>query len=285
MTDAAASDGVAPPPVLEVRGLHHTFHGGGANEVRALQGVDLALDAGAFVVVIGTNGSGKSTLLAAVAGDFAPDRGSIHLAGVDVTHWPAHRRASRIGRVFSAPDAGTAARLTVAENLALAGQRTARSRRLRRALRDATRRQLAERVATLGMGLEDRLDTPMGQLSSGQRQALTLLMATIVRPDLLLLDEHTAALDPRSAERVLRLTQQAIERDRLTTLMVTHSMQEAVRFGDRAIMLHGGRVVQDFSGARKRRLRVDDLLRCFEEVRNADLLDEAAAKMLEREYV
>ncbi|MFL5578677.1 MAG: ABC transporter ATP-binding protein [Gemmatimonadaceae bacterium] len=271
--------------MLEVRGLRQTFNPGGANEVRALQGVDLALDAGSFVVVVGTNGSGKSTLLGAVAGDFAVQQGSIRLDGVDVTHWPAHRRARRIGRVYQAPLAGTAPHLTIAENLALAGQRATPPRRLRRALRGATRRQLAERVATLGMGLEDRLDTPIGNLSSGERQALTLLMATLVRPELLLLDEHTAALDPRSAEQVMQLTEQAIERDHLTTLMVTHSMQQAVRFGDRAIMIHSGRVVQDVSGARKRRLRVDDLLRSFEEVRNADLLDESAARMLAAQYV
>jgi putative ABC transport system ATP-binding protein len=190
-----------------------------------------------------------------------------------------------MARVSQAPDAGTAPGLTVAENLALAEQRATRRRGLRSALGGATRRALADRVAALGMGLEDRLDTPIGELSAGQRQALTLLMATLVRPEVLLLDEHTAALDPRSAEQVLRLTQQVIERDRLTTLMVTHSMQQAVRLGDRAIMMHDGRIVYDFAGARKRRLRVDDLLECFEQVRNADRLDESAADMLARAYI
>jgi putative ABC transport system ATP-binding protein len=270
---------------LEVRGLRHTFHRGGPNEVRALQGVDLALEPGAFVVVLGANGSGKSTLLSAIAGDFVPDHGSIRLGGTDVTGWPAHVRARRIGRVWQAPQAGTAPSLTVAENLALAEQRNAGRRGLRPALGGARHRQLADRVAALGMGLEGRLDMPIGQLSAGQRQALTLLMATLVRPDILLLDEHTAALDPRSAEHVLRLTSQIVERDRLTTLMVTHSMAQAVRLGDRAIMMHGGRVVHDFSGPRKRRLRVDELLDCFEEARNADLLDDSAAEMLAREYV
>ena len=284
MTESGSHPSSAPP-VLALRGVHHTFHPGGANEVRALQGVDLALEPGAFVVVLGTNGSGKSTLLAATAGDFVPDRGTIHLAGRDVTPWPEHARAGLIGRVFQAPFAGTAPRLTVAENLALASRRASGRRGLGPALDGAARRRLAERVATLGMGLESRFDTPIGQLSGGQRQALTLLMATLPGPALLLLDEHTAALDPRSAEQVLRLTAETVARDRLTTLMVTHSMHQAVRFGDRVVMMHGGRVVQDFTGARKRRLRVDDLLACFEEVRNTDLLDESAAEMLRGEYV
>lgn len=273
------------PSAIEVSGLRHTFGRGGPNEVTALQGVDLTLDAGAFVVVFGPNGSGKSTLLAAVAGDFVPDRGSIRVSGIDVTHRPAYMRARVIGRVSQAPSAGTAPKLTVSENLALAGQRAAPGHWLRAALSTVTRRQLAERVAELRMGLEDRLDTPMEQLSGGQRQALTLLMATLVRPEVLLLDEHMAALDPRSAEQVLRLTQQVIERDRLTVLMVSHSMQQVVRLGDRAVMMHRGRIVEDFSGARKRRLRVEDLLDRFEEVRNADLLDDSAAAMLARAYV
>jgi putative tryptophan/tyrosine transport system ATP-binding protein len=273
------------PSAIDVTGLSHTFGRGGPNEVTALQRVDLALEAGAFVMVFGPNGSGKSTLLSAVAGDFVPDSGSIRVGGVDVTHQPAHERARVIGRVSQEPAVGTAPRLTVAENLALAGQRAATRRGLRAALSARARRELADRVVGLGMGLEDRLDTPMAQLSGGQRQALALLMATLVRPELLLLDEHMAALDPRSAEEVLRLTQEMIERDRLTVLMVSHSMQQVVRLGDRAVMMHRGRIVQDFTGTRKRRLRVDDLLGCFEEVRNADLLDDSAAAMLAREYL
>lgn len=273
------------PSVIEIRGVSHTFGRGGPNEVPALDGVDLTLEAGAFVVVFGPNGSGKSTLLSAVAGDFVPDRGSIRVGGIDVTHRPVHDRARAIGRVSQEPSLGTAPRLTVAENLALAGQRAAARRGLRAALSARTRRQLADRVAALRMGLEDRLDTPMAQLSGGQRQALALLMATLVRPEVLLLDEHMAALDPRSAEEVLRLTREMIERDRLTVLMVSHSMPQVVRLGDRAVMMHRGRIVQDFSGARKRRLRVEELLDCFEAVRNADLLDEAAAAMLARTYV
>jgi putative ABC transport system ATP-binding protein len=270
---------------MEVNGLSHTFGRGGPNEVAALQGVDLTLEPGAFVVVFGPNGSGKSTLLSAVAGDFVPDSGSIRVGGIDVTRRPSYERARAIGRVSQEPSAGTAPRLTVAENLALAGRRVAPGRGLRAALSAGMRRQLADRVAGCRMGLEDRLDTPMEQLSGGQRQALTLLMATLVRPELLLLDEHMAALDPRSAEQVLRLTQEMIERDRLTVLMVSHSMQHVVRLGDRAVMMHRGRIVHDFSGARKRRLRVEDLLDRFEEVRNADLLDDSAAAMLARAYV
>jgi putative ABC transport system ATP-binding protein len=272
-------------PALDVTGVWHTFSRGRPNEVAALRGVDLTLEAGQFVVVFGPNGSGKSTLLAAVAGDFVPDTGSIRVAGIDVTGDPAYRRARAIGRVSQEPSAGTAPKLTVAENLALAAQRATPRRGLRAALSAGTRGELADRVAGLRMGLEDRLDTPMGQLSGGQRQALTLLMATLVRPELLLLDEHLAALDPRSAEQVLLVTQEMIERGRLAALMVSHSMQQVVRLGDRAVMMHRGRIVQDFSGARKRRLRVDDLLDCFEEVRNADLLDDSAAAMLARAYV
>ena len=270
---------------IEVSGLRHTFGRGGPNEVVALDGMDLTAEPGSFIVVFGTNGSGKSTLLSAIAGDFVPDDGSIRLGGVDVTRRPAHERARRVSRVSQSPQAGTAPRLTVADNLALAERRISRGGGLRLALSAATRRHLADGVAGLRMGLENRLDTPMGLLSGGQRQALTLLMATLVRPELLLLDEHMAALDPRSAERVLQLTQEMIERDHLTVLMVTHSMQHVVRLGDRALMMHRGRIVQDFSGPRKRRLRVDELVDCFEEVRNADLLDESAAEMLSRDYV
>jgi putative ABC transport system ATP-binding protein len=270
---------------LDVKGASHTFHAGSSNELRALNEVDLSLEAGSFMVVIGLNGSGKSTLLNAVAGALYPlDEGQICIAGQNVTRWPEHRRAALIGRVFQNPFTGSAAELTIAQHMALAGHRGQRAS-LRLAI-DATRREaIRAQVAGLGMGLEDRLATPMGALSGGQRQALTLLMATMVRPTVLLLDEHTAALDPRSAEQVLRVTQELVTRELLTTLMVTHSLQQAVRMGDRVIMMHRGRIVHDFSGARKRRLRVDDLLDCFEEVRSAEMLDESAAEMLRRVYV
>lgn len=270
--------------MLEITGLRHTFHPGTPAEMRALQGIDLSLERGAFLVVLGTNGSGKSTLLNAVAGSFLANHGSIRLAGEDITRWPEHRRATLIGRVFQNPFSGTAPTMTVAENLALAAHRT-RQGGLGRALGRLRRREIAAQVERLGAGLEHRLDAPIGLLSGGQRQALTLLMATYERPQLLLLDEHTAALDPKSAEQVLRLTQEIVSRLRLTTLMVTHSLAQAVRLGDRALMMHRGRVVHDWSGIRKRRLRVDDLLTTFDEVRSAELLDASAAGMLERQYV
>jgi putative ABC transport system ATP-binding protein len=270
--------------MLDITALRHTFNPGTPAEMRALQGIDLALEQGAFVIVLGTNGSGKSTLLNAVAGSFLPDQGSIRLAGQDITRWPEHRRATLIGRVFQNPFSGTAPSMTVVENLALAAHRTHQGG-LDRALSRHGRREVVEQVERLGTGLEDRLDTPIGLLSGGQRQALTLLMATFERPQLLLLDEHTAALDPRGAEQVLRLTQEIVSRLRLTTLMVTHSLPQAVRLGDRVLMMHRGRVVHDWSGIRKRRLRVDDLLATFDEVRGAELLDAGAAAMLKRNYV
>jgi putative ABC transport system ATP-binding protein len=272
-------------PVLELIGLHHTFFPGTPSEQRALEGVDLTVDAGSFVVVIGVNGSGKSTLLNAIAGTVTLDRGVVRLQGRDVTRWPEHRRAALIGRVFQDPFSGTAPHLTVAENLAVASLRGRRRGVLGWQMSSARRAQLAAHLADIGLGLEDRLDTPTGVLSGGQRQALTLLMATIVPPTLLLLDEHTAALDPRSAEQVVRLTEETVGRDGLTTLMVTHSMQQAARLGDRLLLVHRGRIVEDLSGARKRRIRVEDLLDRFDRLRNADMLDESAAEMLRRTYV
>ena len=270
--------------MLEVRGIAKTFNAGTPNEVRALQGVDLGIDAGAFVIVIGGNGSGKSTLLNAVAGTFPVDAGTIGLDGHDLTRWPEHRRAALIGRVFQNPFSGTAADMSIAENIALAARR-GRRRGLGRALGGRFRREMRERVRRLGMGLEDRLDNPIGTLSGGQRQALTLLMATWLEPRLLLLDEHTAALDPKSAEQIIRLSEEMIARDRLTTLMVTHSMHQAANLGDRLIMMYRGRIIHDFRGAEKRRLRVDDLLARFEEVRRGEQLDESAAALLRRAYV
>ena len=271
-------------PALSLRGLSHTFHRGTPNENPALQGVDLDLEPGAFVVLLGSNGSGKSTLLNAVAGSLRTEAGTIAIEGEDITRWPEPRRARRISRVFQDPFAGTASDMTVAENLSIASRRGT-LRGLQRALTRARRDELHEEVRTLGLGLEDRLLTPMGLLSGGQRQAITLLMALLVRPSLLLLDEHTAALDPRSAELVLRLTQDFIERGRITTIMVTHSLPQATRLGDRIIIMHRGRVAFDLAGVQKRRARVDDLLARFEELRRRDLLDDDAADLLRRQYV
>jgi len=276
---------VAEQRALEVVDLRHTFNEGTVHEVRALRGVDLVMEPGAFVVVLGFNGSGKSSLLNAVAGTLIPAQGVVRVYGEDVTHWPEHRRAGLVGRVFQDPLLGTAPRLTIAENLALATQRGHSWPDLRRALTRSRREAIAARVRELGMGLEDRLDTPIGSLSGGQRQALTLLMATIVSPRILLLDEHTAALDPKSAELVLALTESVVQKLELTTLMVTHSMAQAVRLGDRVLMMHRGKVVRDYRGASKRRLRAEELLDHFDELRNEDLLDASAAGMLERMYL
>ena len=269
---------------LVIQGLRRTFNPGTAGEVRALQGVDLSVEAGAFVIMLGTNGSGKSTLLNAIAGTTTVDGGSLVLDGTDLTGWPEFRRARLIGRVFQDPFVGTAQDLTIAENLALASRRE-RQGGVGMALTTKRREKIREQVAELNMGLEDRVDTPMGALSGGQRQALTLLMATVAHPRLLLLDEHTAALDVRSEEQVLRITQEVITRDSLTTLLVTHSLEQAVRMGDRVVIMHRGRIAIDFSGMKKRMLRVEDLLDRFDRLRAGELLDEPAAELLRRTYV
>ncbi len=270
--------------MLSITGIRKTFNPDTVNEVRALQGVDLVIEDGSFVIVLGMNGSGKSTLLNAVAGTFIVDHGRIELAGRDVTRWAEHRRASLIGRVFQNPFSGTAPTMSIAENFALASHR-GRPRGLTPALDKSLMSPLRDRIASLKMGLENRLDNAIGSLSGGQRQALTLLMATWLKPELLLLDEHTAALDPKSADQVIALSEEVIERDNLTTLMVTHSMQQAVTLGDRLIMMHRGRVLHDFRGAEKKRLRAEDLINLFDEVRRRELLDESAASMLQSLYV
>ncbi len=270
--------------MLEVRSVSKTFNAGTLNEVRSLQNVEVSIDEGSWVVVIGTNGSGKSTLLNAIAGTFFVDSGSIRLAESDVTRWPEHKRAKLIGRVFQNPFSGTAPNMSIAENMAIAARR-GQPRGLGWTLRAGLMDKFAERVARLNLGLEDRLNNVIGSLSGGQRQALTLLMATWLKPQLLLLDEHTAALDPKSADQVIRLTEETIARDGLTTLMVTHSMQQAAHLGDRLIMMYRGRIIHDFRGAEKRRLRAEDLLERFEEVRRAEQLDESVAEMLRRSYV
>jgi putative ABC transport system ATP-binding protein len=270
--------------MLEICNVSMTFHPHTPNEVRALRDVSVVVPAGSFVVVIGTNGSGKSTLLNAVAGTFLVDEGRIRLADRDVTRWPEHLRATLIGRVFQNPFSGTAANMTIAENLALAARR-GRPRGLAWALRPSLKAEIRDRVRQLNLGLEDRLDNAIGSLSGGQRQALTLLMATWLRPELLLLDEHTAALDPKSADQVIALSEQIISREKQTTLMVTHSMQQAAYLGDRLVMMHRGRVIHDDAGVHKRRLRPDDLLARFEAVRRGELVDESTAAMIGALYV
>ncbi len=270
--------------MLEIRAIRKTFFPGTVNEVRALQGIDLSVTEGSWVMLLGMNGSGKSTLLNAVAGSFFPDSGKVSIGGRDITAWPEHQRAKLVGRVFQNPFSGTAPGLSIAENFSLAARRGL-PRGLGWAMRKSLRNELRDRVAGLKMGLEDRLDNAIGSLSGGQRQALTLLMATWLRPQLLLLDEHTAALDPKSADQVIRLTQEVVQSARLTVLMVTHSMQQATSLGDRIIMLNKGLVAHDFSGTEKARLRSEDLVDRFEEIRRRELLDESAARMLKEHYL
>lgn len=270
--------------MLELQNLIKTFNPGTPNEVRALRGVTLTLERGSFLIIIGTNGSGKSTLLNAVAGTFLVDSGRITLADQDITRQPEHRRARLIGRVFQNPFSGTAPSMSIAENLALAARR-GQPRGLGWALNHKLRQQIRDRIRSLNMGLEDRIDNAIGSLSGGQRQALTLLMASWLKPDLLLLDEHTAALDPKSADQVIRLTHQIIQRDKLTTLMVTHSMQQAVHLGDRIVMMHRGQVLHDLRGAERERVRPEDLLNRFDAVRRREQLDAGVADMLRQNYI
>jgi len=270
--------------MLEISDITKTFNPGTPNEVLALCNVSLRLETGSFLVIIGTNGSGKSTLLNAVAGTFFVDAGRIAVAGRNITRWAEHRRAKLIGRVFQNPFSGTAPNMSIAENLALAARR-GQPRGLGWALHRKLRDELRDRIRTLNMGLENRLDNAIGSLSGGQRQALTLLMASWLKPELLLLDEHTAALDPKSGDQVIRLTHEIIQRDKLTTLMVTHSMQQAVHLGDRIVMMHRGQVLHDLQGAERARVRPEDLLKRFDEVRRREQLDATVAEMLQRNYV
>lgn len=249
--------------MLTIDNIHKTFFPGSVNEKKALQGVSLTLEDGDFATVIGSNGAGKSTLLNAVAGVFPIDCGHIKIDDIDVTDMPEHERAKYIGRVFQDPMKGTAAKMMIEENLALASWR---GKRLGLSWSFQAERTARFRVALkeLDLGLEDRMSAHVGLLSGGQRQAITLLMATLVRPKLLLLDEHTAALDPKTAEKVLMLTDRMVKADKLTTLMITHNMRDALRFGNRLIMMHGGRIVVDVRADEKAHLTVSDLLAMFE---------------------
>ena len=259
--------------MLELQNIYKTFNPGTINEKRALNGVSLTLKEGDFVTVIGGNGAGKSTLLNAVAGVWPVDRGSILIDGVDVTRLPEHKRAKYIGRVFQDPMTGTAATMQIEENLALA-KRRGQKRTLRPGITRAERDEYRELLKILDLGLEDRLTSKVGLLSGGQRQALTLLMASLVKPKLLLLDEHTAALDPKTAAKVLSATEQIVRRDRLTTLMITHNMRDAIAHGNRLIMMYEGRVALDISGEEKKRLTVEDLLAKFGQATGSDEADD-----------
>lgn len=259
--------------MLELQEIRKTFNIGTPNPNPALRGISVKLEPGEFVTVIGSNGAGKSSLLNAVAGTFRVDSGRILIAGVDVTDWPEHKRASLIGRVFQDPMMGTAASMTIEENLAMAIKR-GQNRGLVRGIRGSLRQEFRETLAELGLGLEQRLGDKVRLLSGGQRQSLTLLMATMTKPKLLLLDEHTAALDPKTAQQVSDLTSRIVAEFGLTVLMVTHNMEHALHSGTRTIMLHEGQIILDISGPERQGMSVSDLLHEFSRVRGTNLVDD-----------
>ena len=256
--------------MLKINHIAKTFNPGTITEKRALVDVDLHLNEGDFVTVIGGNGAGKSTMLNAVAGVFPVDKGSIEIGGVDVTGLPEYKRAKYLGRVFQDPMTGTAATMNIEENMALAMRRGER-RGLRWGISNMERDMYREQLHTLGLGLEDRLSSKVGLLSGGQRQALTLLMATLRTPKLLLLDEHTAALDPKTAAKVLELSAKIIAEQKLTAMMITHNMKDAIAMGNRLIMMNEGRIVVDVSGEEKKRLTRADLMGLFEKAAGKEL--------------
>jgi len=259
--------------VLDVKNIYKTFNPGTVNEKTALNGVSLTLNDGDFATVIGGNGAGKSTLLNAVAGVWPVDSGSISIGGADVTKLPEHKRARYIGRVFQDPMMGTAATMQIEENMALAARR-GKARTLRPGITRDERDQYREMLKILDLGLEDRLTSKVGLLSGGQRQALTLLMAALRKPDLLLLDEHTAALDPRTAAKVLEATERIVQKDHLTTLMITHNMKDAIVHGNRLIMMYEGRIALDIKGEDKKKLTVEQLLAKFGQATGSDEADD-----------
>ena len=261
--------------MLDIQNIYKTFNPGTVNEKQALRGVSLHLDPGDFVTVIGGNGAGKSTMLNAVAGVWPLDSGKIIIDGTDVTGLPEHKRAKYIGRVFQDPMTGTAATMQIEENLALARRRGQR-RTLRIGITKAERAEYKELLKILDLGLEDRLTSKVGLLSGGQRQALTLLMATLQKPKVLLLDEHTAALDPKTAAKVLDATDRIVTRDALTTIMITHNMRDAIVHGNRLIMMNEGQIILDIRGEEKSRLTVEDLLHQFEKVSGQEFASDKA---------
>ena len=261
--------------MLDLTDIRKTFNAKTVNEKVALNGVNLHLEDGDFVTVIGGNGAGKSTILNAIAGVWPVDEGKIVIDGTDVTNLSEHRRANLLGRVFQDPMTGTAATMQIEENLALAARR-GQKRTLRIGITKAEREGYREKLKTLGLGLEDRMTTKVGLLSGGQRQALTLLMATLKKPKLLLLDEHTAALDPRTASKVLQLSRQIVEENHLMTMMVTHNMKDAIAYGNRLIMMHEGRVILDIKGEQKKHLTVEMLLEQFAKASGDEFVNDRA---------
>lgn len=262
--------------MLQIKNVYKTFNRGSINEKQVLKGLSLTLKEGDFVTVIGGNGAGKSTMLNAVAGVFPIDDGSIVIDGMRISQLPAHKRAKYIGIVSQDPMLGTAATMQIEENLALAARR-GKMRTLRRGIAKSEREEYKQLLKILELGLEERLTTRVGLLSGGQRQALTLLMATMQKPRVLLLDEHTAALDPKTAAKVLEITEKIVRRDHLTTLMITHNMRDAIDHGNRLIMMYDGKIVVDVSGEEKKNLTVERLLSLFSQVSGSD---EASDKLL-----
>ncbi len=259
--------------MLKLSGIKKTFNPGTVNEKKALTGIDLVLNEGDFATVIGGNGAGKSTTLNAIAGVWPVDEGEILIDGINVTKLPEFKRAKYLGRVFQDPMTGTAAGMQIEENLALAARRGTR-RSLKRGITAAEREEYKEKLKILDLGLEERMTTKVGLLSGGQRQALTLLMATLKKPKLLLLDEHTAALDPKTAAKVLEVTDKIIAGDNLTAIMITHNMKDAIAHGNRLIMMHEGHIIYDVSGEEKKNLKVSDLLRKFEQARGGEFAND-----------
>ena len=256
--------------MLKIHHIAKTFNPGTINEKIALDGVNLKLNPGDFVTIIGGNGAGKSTTLNAIAGVWSVDAGTIKINGTDITSLPEYKRAKFLGRVFQDPMTGTAATMSIEENMAIASRR-GKKRTLKWGVTKEERAKYREMLASLGLGLEDRLTSKVGLLSGGQRQAITLLMASIVKPDLLLLDEHTAALDPKTAAKVLEISDKIIEENNLTAMMVTHNMKDAIAHGNRLIMMHEGRIIYDVAGEEKKALHVSDLLKKFEDVSGGEL--------------
>ncbi len=269
--------------MIKIENLHKTFNPGTINEVYALRGVDFHVKEGEFVTIIGTNGSGKSTLLNAIAGNFLPDKGNIVINKTDVTRHKDYRRAKHIARVFQDPFKGTAPDMSIAENLLISHLR-GKPRYPKIGLQKELKNSFREKVQYLEMDLEDRLDNIIGSLSGGQRQALTLLMAVLEKPKVLLLDEHTAALDPKSAAQVIKLTNKFIKEDKLTAVMVTHSMQQALELGNRTIMMHGGEIIENINESEKLRMTTDDFLNRFADIRKREKLNDELITRLSQEY-
>ncbi|MCI6772285.1 MAG: ABC transporter ATP-binding protein [Oscillospiraceae bacterium] len=261
--------------MLEIKNVSKTFNPGTVNEKKALSDINLTLNDGDFVTVIGGNGAGKSTVMNIITGVYSVDSGSIKIDGIDVTSMPEYKRAKYFGRVFQDPMTGTAATMEIVENLAIAKKRGER-RTLRYGISKKEKEEYRELLKKLDLGLEDRLTSKVGLLSGGQRQALTLLMATLQKPKMLLLDEHTAALDPKTAAKVLSLSDSLIKENNLMTMMVTHNMHDAIVYGNRLIMMHEGRIILDISGEEKKNLTVDMLLHKFEEVSGSEFVNDRA---------